>query len=237
MIYQEMTTNLLGLVDGAAADYCAEDSGFCVFGGRDFCDVGAKNDEVGILTVDERAFSSLFELGVGGAGGVGANAFIERDFFLRLPAGGGAAIGEFASDAGVEAAHRIDGLDVVVGAEGEVNFIFQHRVPGVGALDALGADARFGPAHVGGLMRRLHGSDDVESGETREVGGRDDLRVLDAITTIARAVGFGDGLECVERDGVGAITDGVKVELEAGFVAFDRHLFEFGGIDGHDAAG
>src|SRR6202042_1943772 len=146
-----------------------------------------------------------------GAGGVGANAFIERDFFLRLPAGGGAAIGEFASDAGVEAAHRIDGLDVVVGAEGEVNFIFQHRVPGVGALDALGADARFGPAHVGGLMRRLHGGDDVERSETGKICGGDDLRVLDAVAPIAGTVGLGDGFERVERDGVGAVADGVKV--------------------------
>src|SRR5580698_4241138 len=169
MIYQEVTANLLGLVDGAAADYCAEDSGFCVFGGRDFGEVGAQNDEVGVLTVDERAFSSLFKLSVGGAGGVGADAFIERDFFLRLPAARGAAVGKLARDASVKAAHRVDRLDVVIRAEREMNFIFQHRVPGVGAFDALGTDTRFGPANVGGLMRRLHGCDDVEGSETWEV--------------------------------------------------------------------
>ena len=91
--------------------------------------------------IDQRAFFSFFELGVGGAGGVGADAIVERDFFLRLPAAGGAAVGEFAGDAGVEAAHRVDRFDVVVGAEREMNFIFQHGVPGVGAFDAFGADA------------------------------------------------------------------------------------------------
>ena len=53
----------------------------------------------------------------------------------------------------------------------------------------------FGPAHVGGLMRRLHGGDDIEFGEAREIVGRDDLRVLDAVAAVARAVGFGDGFE------------------------------------------
>ena len=85
-------------------------------------------------------------------------------------------------------------------------------------------------------MGRLHGSDDVERGETREVGRRDDLRVLNAIATVARAVGFGDGFERIEGDGVGAIADSVEVELEAGLIALDRHLFQLGGIDGHDAA-
>src|SRR6202012_4307869 len=146
----------LRLVDGAAADYCAEDFGFCVFAGRNFCDVGAQDDEVGVLADYERPFSSLFKLSVGGAGGVGADAIVERYFFLRLPAARGATVGEFAGDAGVEAAHGIDGLDVVVGAECEMNFVFQHRVPRVGALDAFGAAPRFGPPHVGGLMRRLH---------------------------------------------------------------------------------
>jgi len=37
------------------------------------------------------------------------------------------------------------------------------------------------------------------------------LRVFDAIATVARAVGFGNGFECVERDAIGAVTDGVKI--------------------------
>ena len=224
-VWGAICCGLLGLVDGAAADYGAEDFRFCIFAGRDFREVGAEDDEVGELTVDQRALSSLFKLSVGRADGVGAYAVVEREFFLRLPAASGTAVGNLAGDAGVEAAHRVDGLDVVVGAEGEMNFIFEHRVPCVGAFDAVGADARFSPAHVGGLMRRLHGGDDVERGEAGEIGGRDDLGVLDAIATVARWVGFGDGFESVEGDGVGAIADGVKCELEAGFVALDRHLF------------
>ena len=49
-------------------------------------------------------------------------------------------------------------------------------------------------------MRRLHGGDDVERGEAREIGGGDDLRVFDAIAAVARAVGFCDGFKCVESD-------------------------------------
>src|SRR5580704_15365929 len=143
----------LGLVDGAAADDGTEDFGFCVFAGWNFCEVGAEDDEVGVLPVDERPFFSVFKLSVSRADGVGADAFVERDFFLRLPAACGTAVGELARDARVEAAHRADWLDIVIGAECEMDFVFQHGVPGVGAFDAFRTDARFGPAHVGGLMR------------------------------------------------------------------------------------
>jgi len=60
-------------------------------------------------------------------------------------------------------------------------------------------------------MRRLHGGDDLQAGEARNVGERDDLRVFDAIAAVARAVGFGDGFECVERDAIGAVADGVEI--------------------------
>src|SRR5882757_2057482 len=92
-ILRPYTRRLLGLVDSATGYYSAENFGFCIFGGRDFCEVGAENDEVGVLTVDERAFSSLFKLSVGGTGGIGADALVERDFFLRLPAACGATVG------------------------------------------------------------------------------------------------------------------------------------------------
>ncbi len=35
--------------------------------------------------------------------------------------------------------------------------------------------------------------------------------MFDAIAAVARAVGFGNGFECVERDAIGAVADGVEI--------------------------
>jgi len=86
--------------------------------------------------------------------------------------------------------------------------------PGISAHDALAPDAVLGPAHVRGLVRRLHGSNDVELRKAGKIHGRDDLCVLDAVAAVARAVGLGDGLENVQRDAIGAIADGMKGQLE-----------------------
>ena len=61
----------------------------------------------------------------------------------------------------------------------------RNELPGVGVLDALGADALFGPGHVGEQVRGLHGGDDAEIVEALEGVGRDDLRVLDAEAEVA----------------------------------------------------
>ena len=60
-----------------------------------------------------------------------------------------------AGDGGVEAAEGIDGLDGVVGAEGEDDVVVEEGAPGVGVFDALGAEAGFGPVHVGEEVARV----------------------------------------------------------------------------------
>src|SRR6266436_3493047 len=191
-------------VDGAAACYCAQDFGFDVGGRRDFGQVVGENDEVGVFAGFQLTLLPFLEFGVGRTAGVGADAILERNFFLRLPAGGGRAVGKLARDAGVESAERADDFDGIIGAEGQARAAFFQRGPGVGALDAVGADARLSPTHVGGLVRGLHGSDDVELGETRKIVGGDDLGVLDTVAAIALAISLGDRFENIEGDAVGA---------------------------------
>ena len=71
-------------------------------------------------------------------------------------------------------------------------------------------------------MRRLHGCDDVERRESSEIGGCDDLCVFDAVAAVAGPLALATASKAIESDGVGAVADGVEVELEAGFVAVDR---------------
>ncbi len=73
-------------------------------------------------------------------------------------------------------------------------------------------------------------------GETREIVRRNDLRVFDAVAAVARAIGFEDGCENVERLAIGAVADGVKINLEAGFIALDGHGSKLIGIDGENSA-
>src|SRR5229473_3495428 len=158
-------------VDGAAADYGAEDFDLHVVCRRDFGQVVGKNEEVGVFADFQLALLPFLEFGVGGAGGVGANAILQRDFFLRLPAAGGSASGKLARRGGLA------------------------RDASVSALDAFGTDAGFRPAHVVGLVRRLHGGDDFELGKALEIVGGDDLGVLDAVAAVTRAIGFCNGFE------------------------------------------
>src|SRR4029077_16007489 len=122
-------------------DYGLEDFDFGVFGGRGFGQVLGEDKEVGVVAPFVLALFGFGKFGVGGAGGVGAEALLEGDLFLGFPAILRAAVGEFAGDAGVQAAERADGLNGVIGAEGQMDIVFEHGVPGVGAVDAIGAEA------------------------------------------------------------------------------------------------
>src|SRR5260370_32078881 len=147
---------LVGLVNGAGADYGAENPRLGKLRGGDLGKVIRKDDEIGVLASLQLALLPFLELRVSRTGGVRADTILERDFFLRLPAVFRAAIGAFARDAGVQAAKRTDGLDVVIGAKRQARAAFQQGGPSISAQDALAADAILGRAHVGGLMRRLH---------------------------------------------------------------------------------
>src|SRR5207244_2823407 len=133
-------------------------------------------------------------------------AIFERNFLLRLPAVSRPTFRTLAGDAGIQPAKRADGLDGIVGSERQANAVPQHGVPGIRALDALRADAVLSPAHVRGLMRRLHRGNHFEFLEALEVRRGDHLGVLDAIAAVARAVGLENRFENVESNAIGAIT-------------------------------
>src|ERR1700689_3474940 len=86
-------------------------------------------------------------------------------------------------------------------------------------------------------MRGLHGGDDVEFSEALEVARFHYLGVLDAIATVARAVGFKYSCKSIKRHAIRAIADGVKAKLKSCAVALDGHLFDLAGIDFKNSRG
>ena len=112
-------------VDDAAAHDGLENGDFGELFWRDFGEVVGKNDEIGVLAGFEFALLPFLELGVSGAGGVGADAVVEGDFLLALPAAGRTAFGKFTGDTSIEAAHRGDGFDWIVGAESQASAAFR----------------------------------------------------------------------------------------------------------------
>jgi len=140
--------------------------------------VGVEDDEVGEVAGFEAAFDLVAELGEGGGLGVGEEGFVERDLFLGLVGLGAGFV--LAGDGGVEATEGVDGFDGVVGTEGEGDVVVEEGPPGVGVLGAVSAEAGFGPVHVGEEMRGLHGGDDAKFFEAGEVGGEENLGVLNA---------------------------------------------------------
>src|SRR2546428_12123972 len=105
------------LVDCAAADDGAEHLSFCVLRWRNFGEVVRKDDEVGVFAGFQLTLLPFLELRVGRARSISTKAIVERDFLPRLPAVLRAAVGAFASNAGVEAAEGAGGLDGVIRAK------------------------------------------------------------------------------------------------------------------------
>ena len=89
-----------------------------------------------------------------------------------------------AGDGGVEAAEGRDGLDRIVGAEGEGDAVVEEGVPGVGVAARSGprrASAQFmSVSRWVGCMEAMTPS----CCEAVEVAGADDLRVLDAVAEV-----------------------------------------------------
>src|SRR5581483_10646793 len=147
--------------------------------------VAVEHHEIRQHTGAEGAFIVFREFGVGGAGGVGGNSLVNRDLLLRkvflgasfVPAGNG----------GIETAEGRDGLDGIVGAEGQRDIVLQELCPGVGGARALRADAFHSPVHVGEQVVGLHGGDHAQLVEAGELLGRDHLRMLDAEAEAAGA--------------------------------------------------
>ena len=73
-------------------------------------------------------------------------------------------------------------------------------------------------------MVGLHAGDDAELLEARDVGGIDDLRVLDAIAgSLVEHARLRNASRAI---GSGLVADGVEAELESGGGAFDGHFVE-----------
>ena len=108
-----------------------------------------------------------------------AHRLVPRHALLGLPARIGA-LERPPRHRGVEAVEGVGVLHREVGAARDVGAGVQHRAPGVGAGEPLGAEPLAGPAHVGGAVRRLHARHHAQAREARDVGGREDLGVLDA---------------------------------------------------------
>ena len=165
-------------VDGSASEDGAED--LCVEdlerGGGE--EVAVEDDEIGEEAGFEAAEAGFAERGEGRRLGVGVDGFLDGQALLGVEGLGAGFV--LAGDGGVEAAEGVDGLDGVVGAEGEGDAVREHGTPGVGVFGAFGAEAGFGPGHVGEEVGGLHGGDDAELGHAVEVFGQEDLGVLDA---------------------------------------------------------
>ena len=93
--------------------------------------------------------------------------------------------------------------------------VFGEAVPGVGAFEPLLAQALASPVHVAGGVGGLHRGDHAEFGEARNVGGRQDLGVFEAVAARVVRVVRRHALQCVEHLAVGAVADGVHAHLQA----------------------
>src|SRR6266567_7193761 len=105
------------LINCTAVDDAAEDARFGELRWRHFGEIVRKDDEIGVLALFQFALLPFLELRVSRTRGIRADAIVERDFLLRLPAVFRAAIGAFAGNASVQPAEGTDGLHVIVRAK------------------------------------------------------------------------------------------------------------------------
>jgi hypothetical protein len=157
------------------------------------------------------------EGGVGGSPGERGEGLVEVEALVGEPAAFRGAGRVLAGERGVEAVGGLGELDGEVAAEGEVGARAQDSAPGVGAGEALGADAGGHPGHVAGGVGGLHAGDHAELGEAGEVGEVEDLGVLEAHAWGAwQSGGSGEGAGVgVEDDAVASVADRVGGRLPA----------------------
>ena len=106
------------------------------------------------------------------------------------------------------------GASVPLRMRAPVSRSFRHDVGPLG--HARVAEALRGPGPVRGAVDPLHGGEDAQLPEARDVRGVEDLRVLDAEAGVLRRRVLAEGrLVGVEHDPVGAVPDGVGPDLEA----------------------
>src|SRR5690606_41372592 len=81
---------------------------------------------------------------------------------------------------GIELDPRVALFHRRVGAAGDHDSGIQQAAPGIGAGETALAEARGREMQVADGMAELHGRNDAEASEARNVFRREDLRVLDA---------------------------------------------------------
>src|SRR5258705_11939374 len=167
-------------------DLCAK-----VFTRLDFCQIFRKHYKVRKLAGLQLALLPFHEFAVSRTAGVSANAVVQRNFLLWLPAALWSAGRKFTRDARIQPAERCDRLDIVIRSKRQTNAEFLHGSPRVRTFYALRPNSLLGPTHVRGLVRWLHRSDHLQTRETREIGRRYNLRVFDAVAPVTWAVCFG----------------------------------------------
>ena len=157
----------------------------------------------------------------------------ERQRMQRLHPGQALAGRELASvrepprDGRVEVGQGIDVLDRHIGARRQRGAARQQLPPDVGPLlHARRSNAIGHPGAVRGGMDWLHRGNDAERREARDVGGTQQLRVLDAPAQIGStpAGALERRLVDVQHLAIGAIADGVHGELIALLDREPRHL-------------
>ena len=90
------------------------------------------------------------------------------------------------------------------------------------------AEEQVGRVHVVGGVDGLHAGRDAKLRQPRQVGGVDDLHVLDAVRHRRRRGRLRQFLEDVEHHAVGSVADGMHADREAqlaGLAELGRHLF------------
>ena len=112
-------------------------------------------------------------------------------------------------------------------------------LPNVGAFfGALGSQPQNDERRVGRAVDALHGSDDTQLREARNIGGVEMLRMLDAP---AEACLFGmffeDGFKDVQHFAIGAIADGVDAKLIAVRDGKLGGFADIGGVFGGETRG
>ena len=147
--------------------------------GSRFVEIAVDDDEVGVVAGSELAFVLLGKLRIGGALSVGVESLAAGELVFREVGFGSGLI--FAGDSGIDATKGGNGLHRVVCAEGEGHAGIEEGLPGVRVGGALGTETGFGSVHVGEKVAGLHGGNNTELLEAGDIGGVDDLGVLDAV--------------------------------------------------------
>ena len=155
---------------------------------------------------------------------------------FRAPPARGLVVAVLPGDSCVQAPERVHGLDREVGAERDAGAALLQRPPGVGAQQPVCAHAGFGHRLVGRGVGGLHRGDDLQLGEARDVGGVDQLGVLDPVAE-AVAISGADFGEAVERLAVGGVADGVDGHLVAEEIGAAEQVLLLGVVDEAETPG